>query len=130
VRTRLIYLAALVFITTLGTSCVHREGSEVSLDVAVHNATSSAYWVDLDWNAVPVGILPPGGNATTLDTDPPDVDTVTLDITLDANRQHHATIKHNVAVLRKLSPGHHKVIISIESETAAKLVIDGHETPQ
>ena len=125
-RTHFAYLAALV-IATSGASCSHHASSSVSLDVSVNNATTTGYWVELDWQAVPVGILSPGISATALDVEPPSSDTVTLDLIVDTNRQHHATIKRDVSALRQLSPGHHDVTISIVSEIQAKLLIDGHE---
>ena len=125
-RTHFLFLAALVIVIS-GASCSHRESSSVSLDVSVSNATTTAYWVVLDWAAVPVGILSSGFSKTAKDVKPPTKDTVTLDMTADTNRQHHATIKKDVSALRQLSSGHHDVTILIVSETEAKLLVDGNE---
>ena len=125
-RTRFTYFAALVIATTVA-SCSHHKESDVSLDVSVNNATATSYWVQLDWQAVPVGILSPGISATAVDVSPPNADIVTLDLMVDTNRQHRATIKTDVTALRQLLPGHHAVTISILSENQTKLLIDGHE---
>jgi hypothetical protein len=125
-RARFTYFAVLVIATTAA-SCSNHENSDVSLDVSVSNATTTSYWVDMDWQAVPVGILPPGISKTGLDVSPPNSNIVTLDLEADTNRQHQTTIKTDISALRQLSPGHHDVTISIVSENQAKLLIDGHE---
>lgn len=125
-RTLFPFLAALV-IASCGASCSHRESSDVSLDVSVSNATTTEYWVDLDWAGISVGILPPGISKTSLDVEPPTTNIITLSMIVDTNRQHHATIRTDVSALSQLSFGHHDVTISITSETEAKILLDGHE---
>ena len=120
------FLAAFV-IAISGASCSHRENSGVSLNLTVDNASTTAYWVDLDWAGVVVGILPPGISATSLDVEPPTTNIITLEMMVDTNRQHKASIQKDVAYLRQLSSGRHDVTISIVSETEVKLVVDGHE---
>jgi hypothetical protein len=120
-----VYLAAAV--TASVTSCSVRGDRGVSLNVSVHNATTTAYWVASGSEALSVGILSPGSSATEVGIPPPNIDTVTLDLTVETNRQHHTQIKLDVSTLKRLSPGHHNVTISIVSESQAKLLIDGLE---
>lgn len=118
--------AALIMVVCV-TSCSPRGNPRVSLDLSVNNATTTAYWVDSETSAVSVGILPPGISKTMLDIAPPKMDAVTLELLVDTNRNHRSTIKVDISALRSLSPGRHDAIISIVSESQAKLLIDGHE---
>ena len=120
------FLAALAMLTCAA-SCSHQESHNVSLDLSVSNAMTSAYWVWSDTSVCSAGILSPGVSSTDLDIPPPNIDTVILDLVADTNRQHHATIKVDVSPLRRLSSGRHEAVISLVSESQAKLYIDGHE---
>ena len=114
---------ALVFFTA---SCSRLKNDRVSMNVAVNNSTTNTYWVA---GNIEIGICSPGGDKTLMDMPAPETNMIHLDLlkyplTTPPQKE---TIQLDVSALQHLSPGRHKVTISIKSDHEAKLLIDGQE---